>query len=144
MNSQLLLSRKLNFKALSFFGLIILALVAFNPMYGQTKTTTVKKTTINERTVKGLIADEEGPLVGVNVIQKNTKNGTVTNEKGEFTFPVKLKIGDVLVISYLGYENQNIIIKDNTTFINLVLTEDLVVMIGALDTAKPYKSKRKN
>ncbi len=30
------------------------------------------------------------------------------------------------------------------TFIKLTLTEDLVEMIGALDSAKPYKSKRKN
>jgi hypothetical protein len=144
MNSQLVLPQKQNVNAFSVIGFLILALLAFNPMYGQTNPTTTAETTLNDRVIKGLIANEDGPLVGVNITQKGTKNGAVTNDKGEFTFPVKLKNGDVLVISYLGYENQNVIIKENTSFINLVLTEDLIEMIGALDTAKPYKSKRKN
>jgi hypothetical protein len=144
MKRTLTLPQKNTFKYFSFISVMLLALVVFNPMYGQTKTTKATETTTNERNIKGLIANEDGPLVGVNVTQKRTKNGTVTDEKGEFTFPVKLKTGDILVISYLGYENQNITIKENTTFIDLVLTEDLVEMIGALDSAKPYKSKRKN
>lgn len=144
MKRALTLPQKNTFKSFSFISVMLLALVVFNPIYGQTKTTTATETTTNERIIKGLIANEDGPLVGVNITQKRTKNGTVTNEKGEFTFPVTLKTGDILVISYLGYENQNITIKENATFINLVLTEDLVEMIGALNSSKPYKSKRKN
>ena len=144
MKPQLTLPEKYTFKAFSFIGIMMMTLLAFNPTYGQTKTIPSTVMTSNERTIKGLITNEDGPLEGVNVILKGTRNGTVTNAKGEFMFPVKLKTGDVLVISYLGYENQNIAIKDNTTFIKLALTEDLVEMIGALDSAKPYKSERKN
>ena len=144
MKPLLTLPEKHTFKAFSFIGIMTMTLLAFNPTYGQTKTVTSKEMTSNERTIKGLITNEDGPLDGVNVILKGTRNGTVTNAKGEFTFPLKLKTGDVLVISYLGYENQNVVIKDDTTFIKLALTEDLVEMIGALDSAKPYKSKRKN
>ena len=144
MKPLLTLPEKHTFKAFSFIGIMTMTLLAFNPTYGQTKTVTSTEMISNERTIKGLITNEDGPLDGVNVILKGTRNGTVTNAKGEFTFPVKLKTGDVLVVSYLGYENQNVVIKDDTTFIKLALTEDLVEMIGALDVAKPYKSKRKN
>ena len=143
MNPQLTLTQKHTFKTLSIVSIMMLILLAFNPIFGQTKTTATQITT-NERTIKGLISNEDGPLEGVNVILKGTKKGTVTNIKGEFTFPTKLKTGDVLVFSYLGYENQEVKIKVNTTSIEIVLTDDLIEMIGALDSAKPYKSKRKN
>jgi len=143
MNPQFLLIQKHTFKTLSFVGIMMLTLLAFNPLYGQTKTTATEIAS-NERTIKGLISNEDGPLEGVNVILKGTRDGTVTNAKGEFTFPTKLKTGDVLVFSYLGYENQEVKIKANTNSIKIVLTDDLIEMIGALDSAKPYKSKRKN
>ena len=143
MKPQLTLTQKQTFKALSFIGIMLFALIAFNPIYGQTKTNSMSDIAINERTIKGIVSDEEKPLKNVNVRLKGTKIGVATNEKGEFTFPQKLKTGDILLFSYLGYENQEIEIKKDTIFIKLVLTEDLIEMIGALDSAKPYKSKRK-
>lgn len=139
MRPRLTLLQKQSIKTLSLVGFIMLTLFSFNPLHAQTTSTTSA-----ELTVKGLVSDEEGALEGVNVFQKGTKIGTVTNEKGEFTFPSKLKIGAILIFSYLGFENQEFVIKDNSTFIKLVLTEDLVEMIGALDTATPYKSRRKH
>ncbi|MFC0603052.1 carboxypeptidase-like regulatory domain-containing protein [Winogradskyella pulchriflava] len=139
MKTQLFTQRQ-SFKPLAFIGVLMVVLFTFNSAYGQTKTT---ETTLNERTVKGVISDEKGPLDGVNVVHEASRNGTVTNEKGEFTFPVKLKTGDVLLISYLGFETQKVKIEEGTTFIEIVLTEDLIEMIGALDSGKPYKSKRK-
>ena len=136
----LLFTQNPSFKTLGFMA-IIFTLFAFNPLFSQAKT---NDTSINERTIKGVISTDDGPLVGANIVLKGTKTGVITNGKGEFTFPVKLKTGDVLLVSYLGYEAQAIEIKDDTTFINLVLTEDMVEMIGALDSNKPYKSKRKN
>lgn len=120
-------------------------LLALNPIYGQSKV----NTTSLERTIKGVVSTNETAnktilLADVNVTQKGTNNGTVTNEKGEFTFPTKLKTDDVLIFSYLGLATTEFKIKANTTFIKMVLTEDLVEMIGALNTNKPYKSKRKN
>jgi hypothetical protein len=143
MNTHLKLTQKQSFKALSLIGIMVFALLAFNPISAQTNSASTTETTSNERTISGLVSTEDGPLPGVNIVLKGTKTGVNTDLKGEFTFPKKLKTGDVLVFSYLGYENQKVTIKDDTTFIKLVLTEDLVEMIGALDSAKPYKSKRK-
>jgi hypothetical protein len=137
-----LFTQKKSFKTIGFIAIFMLSLLAFNPTYAQTDATTTKVAS-NERIVKGIISDEKGPLKDVNIIQEGTRNGTVTNEKGEFTFPVKLNTGDVLLISYLGYETQKFTIKASTSFVDIVLTEDLIEMIGALDSGKPYKSKRK-
>lgn len=144
MKSTLKLQWRQTYKTFSFIGVMTLTLLAFNPIYGQNNTVTSTQVTLNERTIKGMVSDEIVGLEGVNVIQHGTKNGTVTNEKGEFTFPKKLKTGDVLLFSYLGYLTQKVEIKDDTTFITLKLTEDLIEMSGALDSAKPYKSRRKN
>ncbi|EDP71303.1 putative outer membrane protein, probably involved in nutrient binding [Flavobacteriales bacterium ALC-1] len=144
MKTQLTLTQRQALKTLNFIGIMLFTLVVFNPVYGQTKTNSVSEVSVNERTIKGIVSNEEKVLKDVNVRLKGTRVGTVTNEKGEFTFPKKLKTGDILVFSYLGYENQEIEIKKDTAFIKLVLTEDLIEMIGALDSAKPYKSKRKN
>ena len=144
MKTQLTLPQTKNFKTIIFIGFMMLTLFAFNPIYGQTNAVKATEITVNERTVKGLVSDENEPLLGVNIVLEGTRTGTTTNEKGEFTFPKKLKTGDVLLFSYLGYETQKVEIKEDTTFIELKLTIDSVTMIGALDSGKPYKSKRKN
>lgn len=96
-----------------------------------------------ERTVKGTISSDEGPLPSVNIIQKGTRAGTTTNAKGEFTFPRALKQGDVLLVSYLGYKTQRIIIGAETQNISLILTQDMVDMTGDLASDKLYKSRQK-
>ena len=115
------------------FGIFFLAIMAFNPIAAQS----------NERTVKGEIIDEQGPVLGANIVLKDTRIGTVSDIDGKFTFPRPLRTGDVLIISYIGYKKQSIPIKDDTTFISLTLTEEMIEIIGALQVDKPYKSKRK-
>lgn len=138
------LSQKRDYKTISLIGLMLMTLFAINLSYGQSSTSSTSKVVNNERTIKGIVSDESETLLGVNIILEGTTTGTTTNEKGEFTFPKQLKTGDVLLFSYLGYETQKVEIKDNTTFIDLKLTIDSVTMIGALDSGKPYKSKRKD
>ena len=131
-------------KALSFIlskkasglGLVIaflFAVLAFNPMQAQEQA---------QKTIKGVISNDTGPLESVSIILKDTKVGTVTNENGEFTFPKPLSVGDILVISYIGYKNLEYKIKENTSFVEIVLSEELVEFVGALNSDKPYKSKR--
>lgn len=133
-------TQKLSFSTLSLLTFVLL-LFTLNTAFGQTNTDT---SATNERLIKGLISDENGPLKDVNVRKKGTRIGVVTNEKGEFTFPENLKTGDVLLISFIGFETQEYIIGAETTFVSLVLTEDMIEMIGALDAHTPYRSKRKN
>ncbi len=96
-----------------------------------------------ERTVKGTITAEDGPLQGVNIILNGTRVGISTDAKGQFTFPRALKPGDVLLISYLGYETQRVTIGPETNAVTLQLTEDMIDVTGNLASDKLFKSKRK-
>ncbi len=61
-----------------------------------------------EQTVSGTVLDEEGqPIPGVNVLEKETTTGTITNVEGQYTLTV---VGEesVLVFSFIGYKSQEI------------------------------------
>ena len=59
-------------------------------------------------TVTGVVMaqDEPDPVIGANVMIKGTTNGTVTDFDGNFE--VQAKIGDVLLVSFIGYRPQEI------------------------------------
>ena len=59
------------------------------------------------KAVSGVIIDASGlPVIGANVLEKGTSNGTITDLDGKFTLNVKP--GATLVISYIGYVSQEI------------------------------------
>ncbi|HVU58735.1 MAG TPA: SusC/RagA family TonB-linked outer membrane protein [Puia sp.] len=63
----------------------------------------VQPVAVAEVIAHGRVMDEEGkPLAGAGVSIKGSKKGVVTDEKGEFT--IHIDAGDVLVVSYVGYE----------------------------------------
>lgn len=92
--------------------------------------------------VKGETFEKTEVLNGANIYLKGTKNGISTNKKGEFTFPKKLNIGDILEVSYLGFIKKRITIQANSAFLNITLQEDDNQMLGALNNNKRYKSNR--
>ena len=61
--------------------------------------------TAQSGTITGSVTDSENndALPGVNVILKNTTNGTNTDFNGNFSLD-NIESGDVLVFSYLGYK----------------------------------------
>ena len=68
--------------------------------------------------LKGMIMDQENPkdnlgVAGATVNWLNTNIGTITNEKGWFTIPFK-KEYKKLVISYIGYKTDTLIVRDLT------------------------------
>jgi TonB-linked SusC/RagA family outer membrane protein len=56
-----------------------------------------------ERAVTGVVSDASGPVPGVNVFIKGTKNSTQTNFDGKYS--IKAKTGDILVFSFIGMKN---------------------------------------
>lgn len=92
--------------------------------------------------IKGQTFNQTEVLNGANIFLKGTNTGTSSNKKGEFTFPTKLKVGDILEISYLGYLKKKVTIKSNSSFLKITLQEDDNQMLGALNSNKRYKSKR--
>lgn len=92
--------------------------------------------------VKGKSEDVIEILSGANVYIKGTTIATSTNKKGEFTFPRKLKSGDILIFSYLGYERKSVRIRPNTAFLSVILEEDDNEIFGAPISNQRFKSKR--
>lgn len=60
-----------------------------------------------DMTVTGVISDDMGPLIGVNVLEKGTTNGCFTDLDGSFSLILQGE-NPVLVISYLGYVTQEV------------------------------------
>lgn len=58
--------------------------------------------------VRGTITDDAGPVIGASVMVKGTTNGNTTDLDGVFTLS-GLKYNDVLVISMIGYDTQEIV-----------------------------------
>lgn len=83
--------------------------------------------------ITGTVVDESGlPLPGANVLIQGTTTGTLTDFDGNFS--IEAARGDVLVISFLGYEPQEVVVGDaNRVEITLMpdaASLDEVVVMG--------------
>ena len=100
--------------------------------------------------IKGTVIDENGdPVIGATVSDKNdAKNATITDFDGNFM--VNVKAGQTIVVSYIGYETQEVAAKNGMTIKlqpdNKVLDEVVVVgygvqkkssVTGAISQVKP-------
>jgi TonB-linked SusC/RagA family outer membrane protein len=112
--------------AVRFISLILLMyLLCFMHIYSQEPSSRVI-------TGKVTFAEDNQPVPGANIIIKGTSTGTVANANGEFS--ISATPGDILVISFLGYNSAEITVG-NQTNIDVSLTEeytklDEVVVIG--------------
>ena len=82
----------------------------------------IQITLAQNRTIAGSITDDSGlPVPGANVFIENKSGGTVTDFDGKFV--IEVANTDTLVISYIGYVTQNILVGDKSS-INIQLLED--------------------
>ena len=91
-----------------------------------------------EKTVTGVVTDGKTTLPGANVLVKGTKNGASTDFDGKFS--IKAKVGDVLMVSYTGYDAQTITVGGSNSYtIKLKETAikiDEVLITGSLGIKK--------
>ena len=84
-------------------------------------------------TVSGVVKDRKGePIIGANIMEKGTTNGTITDFDGKYTLKVK-SAQSVLTISYIGYKTQEIPVgnggkKDITLQDDSELMDEVVVI----------------
>ncbi len=71
--------------------------------------------------VKGVVMDGKEPLVGANILEKGTSNGTLTDIDGLFQLALKNPKSAVLVVSFVGYQPKEVAVNNATT-INIELT----------------------
>lgn len=64
--------------------------------------------------VSGIVSDKTGPLPGVNIVVKGTSRGTQTDFDGRYT--ITAARGEVLVVSFVGYEGKEIQLGNARTY----------------------------
>ena len=89
--------------------------------------------------VTGIVNDEFGPVIGASVVEKGTSNGVVTDLDGKFSLNVKP--GATLIISFVGYKQQEV--KAGNAPLNIVLEEDSKMLSEVVVTALGIKRERK-
>lgn len=90
----------------------------------KTESVTFANQQAKHQKVTGQVVDENGEtVIGASVVLKsNPKVGAVTDADGKFTLTVS-NTKDVLVVSYLGYQSQEVPMKGKTIF-SITLKED--------------------
>lgn len=94
----------------------------------------VPKANLQQVKVTGTVTGSDGsPLPGVNIIEKGTTNGVITNLDGNYTITVASS-SSVLVFSYVGYNTEESEVG-NQSVIDMIMIESLeelgeVVVIG--------------
>ena len=70
------------------------------------------------------------PLVGVSVMIQGEKEGTLTDERGNFS--LRVKTGTLLVITHVGYNKKEVEARDGMEVVLVTNTSDLsqVLVVG--------------
>ena len=95
-------------KTAVFVGLCLFGMISSQQASAATESVASVQQT---KQATGHVTDSQGPLIGATIMEKGTNNGTVTDFEGNFSLNVKP--GATLVISYVGYESQEIKAGDN-------------------------------
>lgn len=92
----------------------------------------------NYKTITGIVSDAIGPIAGVNVLVKGTKNVTTTDFDGKYS--IVANKGDILEFTYTGMKKVSLSVgKSNVVNVLMKeenLTQNEVVVTGALGIKK--------
>ena len=103
----------------------------------------LKKTADEQKkayTVTGVINDASGPVIGASIATKNGQ-GTITSIDGDFRLS-NVYIGDVLTVSYVGFQTQNIVFNGQSK-LNITLSESATELDQVVVTALGIKRSEK-
>lgn len=146
-----------------YAGIVSLGLCLPVSLYGAVdnpEMNDVRTTASVQQSIKlyGTVIDETGlPVIGASVMVKGTTNGTITDVDGKF----ELTVGnnDVLSVSYIGYETQEICpsgnnlvitLKENSQMLNEVVVlgyganarkQDLSASVGVVDNTESLATR---
>lgn len=89
---------------------------------------------LQDETISGQVTGEEGdPLPGVNILEKGTTNGTITDAEGRFKLMVTSS-DPVLVFSYVGTVTQEVVVRSGADItvklLNDAETLQEIVVVG--------------
>ena len=93
------------------------------------------------RTAKGVVVDNIGPVVGAGVVVAGTNNGAITDVDGSFTLN-NVPTGATLVVSCIGYETVEVVFNGQT--VNVTLREDSELLDEVVVTALGISREKKS
>ncbi len=100
-------------------------------------------TFLSAQSTSGQLLDENGdPLIGANIFIEGSDVGTITDLDGRFS--IDANQGDVLVVSYIGYQEQKLEVKQSGGLINLTLSPDAQALNEVLIVGYGTRKKSHN
>ena len=80
-------------------------------------------------TIKGKITDAKSgeSMIGVHVVVKDNVYGTVTGNDGTFVLKTQVKPPFLIHVSYVGYEANEVEVKDENTFLDIKIKEQFLL-----------------
>ncbi len=80
-----------------------------------------------QKTITGKVTDSTGePLIGANVSVQGTTRGSITDIDGMYT--IQAEALEVLVFSYLGYQEVSMVVVGETSIMNIQMEEDATTL----------------
>lgn len=93
----------------------------------------------NRKTIRGRIVDNDGePIIGANIVEKGTTNGTVSDIDGNFSLAVEADA--TIVITYISYLSQELSVAGRNNF-DIALQEDNTQLQEVVVTAFATQKK---
>lgn len=97
-------------------------------------------TAFAQRSVTGRVTDANGDaLIGVNVIERGTSNGTITDVSGNFS--IQVQNDATLVFSFIGYTSVSEVVGTRST-INVSLEEDVLQLSEIVVSALGFEQNK--
>ena len=83
------------------------------------------------QTVTGVVTSDDGPLPGATVLVQGTNDFATTDFDGNFS--IEAAQGDILIVSFVGYETQEVAVDGDNLTITMALgnlLDEVVVTTG--------------
>lgn len=127
---KIIMLTKLSLTGILIHGLTTNMLFA----YGNSGQAVKSEIVFQNRNISGRVTNQEDgePLIGVNIVELGSTNGTITDIDGKYSLNVAA--GATLVFSSVGYVTEEVKV-DNRSVINMTLTPDIraleeIVVVG--------------
>lgn len=125
---------------LLLFSLFLISGVLFGNNNKTIDSGKAKITYKQDLTISGKVVDFNGdPLIGVNIVEKGTTNGVITDQNGDYSITVGSEDA-ILQFSYVGYLREEIEVADQSS-IDMILVEDIQAMDEVVVVGYAVKQK---
>ena len=88
-----------------------------------------------QKTISGIITSGAAPLIGVNVLVKNSTRGSISDLEGQYS--IRAAENDTLVFTYVGYKTKEVAVG-NVSILNVVMEVDAQALDAVVINAGYY------